>query len=111
MRQYCFREISEFRIAVFQISNLMIIDFITGCSKLISHDRVDLVTLRAWFDRNIMDQILDDIKYIDSRNFLSACNATERQRFETVKNVCNCSQIGMASMGVYSAKKFEFFLM
>ena len=43
--------------------------FAIGCVKIISHDSVDMVTLRAWCMRNNLDQIFDDISYCDSTKF------------------------------------------
>ena len=42
---------------------------ISGCSKIISHDKVDMVTIEAWCNRNRFEQIFDDIEYIDSQPF------------------------------------------
>ena len=43
--------------------------FISVCNKIISHDRVDIITIEAWCNRIRFEQIFDNIEYIDSQPF------------------------------------------
>ena len=62
--------------------------FISVCNKIISHDRVDIITIEAWCNRIRFEQIFDNIEY------QPLCYDAE-EGCQKVKHVSDSSRTGM----------------